>query len=169
MGMIMKVFKHKKRSNPARSGEEGSALVELALSVPILSFMLLGATEFARVAYAGIEVNNAAHAAAVYASSSQAAATDSTGITNAATSDSGNLTGGNAVSVTSVDRSCTCSNTSYTPTSCSDNSTCFDHNSAMITTVTVQTQATYSPIIRIPGSPTSFTLHGQSSQVVSNQ
>jgi Flp pilus assembly protein TadG len=149
--------------------EEGSALVELALSLPMLCVMLLGAAEFAKLAYSAVEVSNAAHAAAVYASSSVAASSDSSGISNAATTDSGNMGGTNAVSVTSVNRSCTCSDTTYTPSSCTDNSTCLSHNTAMITTVTVTTQASYSPLIRVPGGRLNFTLQGQSSQVVSNQ
>ena len=149
--------------------EEGSALVELALSLPVLLIMLLGAGEFARLAYASIEVVNAAHTAAVYASSSHAALGDSPGITNAAGTDSGNLTGSNAVQVTSVSTACSCSDSSVSPKSCSDNSTCFDAHAAMITAVTVQTKSTFSPLIRIPGSAVSFNLYGNSTQVVSNQ
>jgi Flp pilus assembly protein TadG len=151
------------------NSEEGSALVELALSMPVLLIMLLGAAEFARLAYASIEVVNAAHAAAVYASSSHAALSDSTGITNAAGTDSGNLTGSNAIQVTSVSSACSCSDTGVSPSSCADNSTCFNAHAAMITTVTVQTRSTYAPVIRIPGSALSFNLYGNSSQVVSNQ
>jgi len=160
----MKLFRRK-----AQSSEQGSALVELALSLPALCLMLLGAAEFARLAYGAIAVTNAAHSAALYAASSHAALGDSGGITNAAGTDTSNLTGGNAVSVTSVTTACTCSNSSYTPSSCSDNSTCFNNNAAMITAVTVNTQSTFAPMIRIPGSALNFTLHGTSTQVVSNQ
>jgi len=153
----------------AQNSEEGSALVELALSLPVLLVMLLGAAEFARLAYASIEVVNSAHAAAIYASSSHAALSDSPGITNAAGTDSGNLTGSNAIQVTSVSSSCSCSDTSVSPSSCSDNSTCFNAHVAMITTVTVQTKSTFSPVIKMPGSAASFNLYGNSSQVVSNQ
>ncbi|HEY2468850.1 MAG TPA: TadE family protein [Terracidiphilus sp.] len=166
--MMMQWFRHNEQSKAVR-GEEGSALVELALSLPMLCLMLLGAAEFAKIAYASIEVSNAAHAGAVYAASTVGASTDTPGIGNAATADSGNMGGADAVSVTSVTTSCVCSNTAFTPTSCSDNSTCSDNNSAMITTVTVTTQATYSPLIRIPGGALKFTLQGQSSQVVSAQ
>jgi Flp pilus assembly protein TadG len=152
-----------------QSSEEGSALVELALSLPVLLVMLLGAAEFARLAYASIEVVNAAHAAAIYASSSHAALSDSPGITNAAGTDSGNLTGSNAIQVTSVSSSCSCSDTSVSLSSGSDNSTCFNAHAGMITTVTVQTKSTFSPVIRMPGSAMSFNLYGNSSQVVSNQ
>lgn len=167
--MIMRVFRCRRSSKPLRFREEGSALVELAISLPLLSLMLLGAAEFARLAYASIEVVNGAHAAALYASSSIAASTDTGGMTNAATADAGNLLGGNAISVASVTRTCTCSNTAYVPSSCSDNQTCINNNASMITAVAVQTQATFSPLIHIPGGSPTFTLHGQSTQVVSNQ
>jgi len=167
--MSMRMQTCKGRSKSRRFGEEGSALVELAISLPLLSLILLGAAEFARLAYGSIEVVNAAHAAAMYASSNLAASADSSGITNAANSDASNLTGGNAISVKSVTTACTCSNTAYTPTSCNDNSTCINNNASMITAVTVQTQSTFSPLIRIPGGALSYPLQGQSTQVVSNQ
>ncbi len=167
--MTMRISKRDKWSKTLRSAEEGSALVELALSVPLLLLMLLGAAEFARVAYAAIEVTNAAHSAVMYAASGSSASSDRPGIGNAAAADSPNLVGTNAVSVTSVSSTCTCSDGKTTPSSCTDNSTCQNAQSTMITTVTVQTQATYSPLIHVPSSPLTFTLHGQSSQVVSNQ
>ena len=162
-------FPRRSWSTQPGTSEEGSALVELALSMPVLLIMLLGAAEFARLAYASIEVVNAAHAAAVYASSSHAALSDTPGIANAAGTDSGNLTGSNAIQVTSVSSACSCSDTGVSPSSCADNSTCFNAHAAMITTVTVQTKSTYAPVIRIPGSALSFNLYGNSSQVVSNQ
>lgn len=165
---MMRWFGRSKQLKAVR-GEEGSALVELALSLPMLCLMLLGGAEFAKLGYASIEVSNAAHAGAVYAATSVGAVTDTTGIGNAATADSGNMGGADAVSVTSVTISCVCSNTAFTPSSCSDNSTCSSNNTAMITTVTVTTQATYAPLIRIPGGALKFTLQGQSSQVVSAQ
>lgn len=167
--MMMKIFGRGDKAKAFRSSEDGSALVELALSLPLLSLMLLGAVEFARVAYASIEVTNAAHSGALYAASGIGEATDSTGVTNAASADSPNLFGGNAVTATLLSPTCTCANTKYTPSSCSDNVTCQSNNSAMVTTITVQTTTTYSPIIHIPGGSSSYTLHGQSSQVVSNQ
>jgi hypothetical protein len=39
----------------------------------------------------------------------------------------------------------------------------------MITTVTVTTQAKFYPLFPLPGGATSYTVHGSSSQVVSNQ
>jgi Flp pilus assembly protein TadG len=168
--MMMRHFADGKRSQAVRNSDEGSALVELALSLPVLLLMLLGAAEFAQLAYASIETVNAAHAAAMYASSSHANLSDSSGITNAATTDSQNLGVSNAIQVTSVSTSCTCSDTSVSPSSCSDNKTCFNSHAAMITAVTVQTKSTFSPLVRIPGSGAiSFDLYGKSTQVVSNQ
>jgi Flp pilus assembly protein TadG len=167
--MIFKMIRGNRLTNALRPGEEGSALVELAFSMPMLTIMLLGSAEFARLAYASIEVANGAHAAAIYASYSQAASSDTTGIGNAANSDAANLVGGDAISVTSVTSACSCADTSFTPASCSDNSTCISNNTSMVTTVTVQTQAEYSPVIRIPGTATSYTIHASSTQVVSNE
>ncbi|HXS77438.1 MAG TPA: TadE/TadG family type IV pilus assembly protein [Terracidiphilus sp.] len=152
------------------SDEEGTALLELALSLPMLCLMLLGAAEFARIAYAAIEVGNAAHSAAVYAASSQQALADNTGITNAAAGDSPNLIGSNAVSVvTPITKSCTCSDTTYTPSSCNDNQTCQNHHASMITAVTVQTKTTFSPMVVLPGWKPTITLMGKSTETVSNQ
>ncbi len=46
--------------------EKGQALVELALTFPILVMLFVGAAEFARVVYASIEVSNAAMAGVSY-------------------------------------------------------------------------------------------------------
>ena len=46
-----------------RDNESGQALVELALTMPLLVLVLLGAAELARVAYTSIEVTDAAKAA----------------------------------------------------------------------------------------------------------
>lgn len=169
--MMIRIFKRIGRSAAQGHREEGTALVELALSLPMLSIILLGAVEFARVAYASIEVTNAAHSAAVYAASSQAALKDTPGISNAASSDSPNLVGTDAVTVVSpVSTSCTCTNTSWAPSNCADNSTCQKHNSQMVTAVTVVTQTTFKPLVSLPGwKKSSFTLQGKSTEVVSNQ
>ena len=51
-----------KRTKQHCGSEAGSALVELALMMPIMMFLLVAVLEFARVAYAAIEVSNAAKA-----------------------------------------------------------------------------------------------------------
>lgn len=179
--MIRKILAFAKHAWTKRE-DEGQALIELSLALPLLCVMLLGMAELARVAYAAIEVSNAAHAAAQYAASSRASASNyaasggnySGGISNAANADS-DLSGSDAIKVTAVSVSCTCANTAYTPSSCSDNTTCISNNTGMIETVTVQTQTSFHPLIKIPyftdvtQSDGSIKLYGYSSQVVTNQ
>lgn len=159
--------------------ESGTALIETALSLPLFCLMLLGAAEFARLSYAAIEVANAAKAAANYGGSSHGAASDwsksgtaySGGVVAAATNDAADLSG---VTVTNISLSCSCapSSTVSTPTQpsdCTDNTTCAGQNVGMVETITVQTQASYDPLIHYPGGPLSLTLKGQASQTVSNE
>lgn len=55
------MFNHLLRNN------RGSALIELALTVPLMFILIIGSAELARIAYASIEVENAARAATAYA------------------------------------------------------------------------------------------------------
>lgn len=48
--------------------DSGSALIELALIAPLLLFILICSAELGRIAYAAIEVSDAAHAGALYGS-----------------------------------------------------------------------------------------------------
>lgn len=156
------------------AGERGQALIETAFAIPLLLLLLVGAAEFARFAYAAIEVSNAANAAADYGASSHAAAGDwsvsgstySGGIVNAATLDAANLSG---LTVSSISQSCSCSDSTYSPTSCSDNSTCSSNNTSMVESITVKTQASYDPLIHLPGGQASMVLSGQATRTVINQ
>ncbi len=132
-------------------GEQGGALIEAAITLPILFLLLLGATQFAMVEYQAIEVANAANAGAQYGTSSPVAAADTAGIRLAATSDAANI----AMSTPQVSISCICSNGA---TSTCANTDCSSSHIEQI--LTVQTQATYTPPFRWPGLPTSFTLNG---------
>jgi Flp pilus assembly protein TadG len=155
-------------------GEQGQALIETAFAIPLLLALLVGAAEFARFAYAAIEVSNAANAAADYGSSSHAAAGDWTvsgstysgGIVNAATLDAANISG---LTVSSISQSCSCSDSTYTPTSCSDNSTCSSNNTSMVESITVKTQASFNPLIHLSGSSGAMVLYGQATRTVINQ
>ncbi len=140
-----------------RTDERGNALVELGLSIPLFTALLLGSTELARVAYASIEVTTAAKAAVQYGAQTSATAGDTTGIKLAATNEAFNLKGLS----TTVSTSCICSDGSA--------STCLntDCSSSQIEQLlTVQTQATFDPLIHAPGLPTSYTVHGRAVQNV---
>ena len=73
------------------SCDRGQALVELALTAPVLIILVLGAVDFGRVYYAQVAVTNAAQNGATYASQDTTAATDTAGIKAAAMADMGDL------------------------------------------------------------------------------
>jgi Flp pilus assembly protein TadG len=146
-----------------RGGRSGQALIEVALTAPILVLMFVGAAEFARVAFAAIEVANAARAGVAYGAQSVSAAADATGIQTAATLDAGDL----AASLTATARtsgvcssgaSCTGAGSSCLNTDCA---TPGDH---IETILTVDTVVTFDPLIHVPGIPRTFTLHGHAVQ-----
>lgn len=139
-----------------RAGQAGGALIETALTVPLLIILILGAVELAQVAYASIEVANAARAAVAYGAQNGGTAGDTTGITYAATHDAANVP---SLTVATPTISYICSDgTAATglPTDCA--------NSHIEETLTVNTQATISSIVHLPGLPTSYTLHGQATE-----
>lgn len=153
---------HKNRGE----SDAGQALIETAVSVPLLLLILLAAAEFARATYAAIEVSNSAKAAAQYAAMNGGAASDSIGIQNAAQIDSPNLVSG--VTATVTGDTCVCSKNEGTAVSCNPPSgnVCPAGQSSM-ETVTVTTQATFTPLMTWGGViPSSLTLHGYAQQMV---
>jgi Flp pilus assembly protein TadG len=135
-------------------GETGQSLVETALVLPLLVTILLGGAEVAQVAYAAIEVANAARAGAQYGAQNGGTASDTAGIATAAANDAANL---NLTTTSSY--SCVCSNGSAS--TCA-NTDCA--NSHIEEILTVNTQATVNPMFHIPGLPTTYTLKGQAIQ-----
>jgi Flp pilus assembly protein TadG len=132
--------------------EEGSALIELAVGLTICTTLILGAAEFGRLAYAGIEVSNAARAGAQYGSQSRTLAADLTNITTAATQDAPDVSG---ISAT-ASYFCQCSNGGASTCAVTDCST-----SRIVEYVQVNTSAAVSPGIYVPGLPRSYTLTGK--------
>ncbi len=135
----------------------GDALVEMAIVLPLLTLILLGAFDMGMAAYTSIEVSNAALAGVQYGAQNATAAGDVTGIQNAAAADASNITLG----PTSASHTCICADGSAStcqPTDCS--------GSAIVTILTVQTQATFTPFFHLPSIPTSFTIQGQAIQKV---
>jgi Flp pilus assembly protein TadG len=137
--------------------ETGSALVELALTLPVLVALILGAVELGWVTFASIEVTNAARAGASYGCQNSTSAGDTTGIQNTAALDAVDI----PLGTTSVAKSCICSDgtaSTCQPTDCS--------GSSIETILTVSTQATLTPPIRVPGLPATLTLRGQAVEKV---
>jgi len=147
-----------RRSLRSLCADRGGALIETALALPLLSLLLLGASEFGLVDYVAIEVTNAAKAGAQYGAQGSRFTQDTTGIQNAAKADAPNITLG----TTSASISYLCSD-GTTPTGTP--LTCLN-GGAIETILMVKTQATFNPLIHIPFVTPSFTLHGQATQKV---
>ena len=145
------------RAAPARlvSDQAGQSLVEAALSISLLMGVVVGAAEMARVAYAAIEVANAAHAGAQYGAQSGYTASDTTGIATAASREAANLT----TLTTTSSYSCACSDGSAS--TCANTDCASSH---LEQTLTVNTQATINPVIHLPGLPTTYTVKGKAIQ-----
>lgn len=142
-----------------RRGEAGGALVETALTLPLLVTLITGAVELSRVAYTSLEVVSAARAGVSYGTETGGTASDTTGITYAAQNDAPNVT---TLTVTSVSSSYSCSDGTAAPGP-PYNMDC--PNSHIEQTLTVQTQAEIDPLIHLPGLPTTYTITGQASEL----
>jgi Flp pilus assembly protein TadG len=150
-----------------RRGETGQAMIETAISSLFLMLLLLGAMELGMVAYAAIEVANSAKAAAQYAAMNGGAWTktglDTVGMLTAAQADAGNLV--SHISFTTPPTYvCSCSGAgvancgSAPPTGCT--------GSHLLVTITVRTQAMYTPLVHILGGHSSIMLKGSAQQAV---
>lgn len=135
--------------------ETGQALVELVLIFPVFILLLVGAAEFGRLAYAAIEVANAARAAAAYGSQSHITASDIAGMQTAADEDATNVTN----LVVTATQLCSCSN--GTAITCADAGTTCLSPGRIIEDVQVNTSASVDPLFYYPGLPKTFTLNGQ--------
>jgi Flp pilus assembly protein TadG len=80
------------RIHGCRNPRGGAAAAELALLLPVLLMILLGAADFARVFGCSVIVANCARNGALYGSSSAEASMDTAGIQAAALQDAGIIT-----------------------------------------------------------------------------
>jgi Flp pilus assembly protein TadG len=134
----------------------GQAFVELALVLPIFILLLVGTAELGRLAYASIEVSNAARAGVAYGAQSHITASDITGIQLAATQDAPNIT---SMTPPVVTLSCSCSN--GTAISCATAGTNCVSPARIIEYVQVSTAAPVNTVFHFPGIPDTVTLRGQ--------
>lgn len=139
------------------SMQRGTALVELALAVPLLMLILVGLIEIGRFAYFGILVGNAARAGVQYGAQSLQKAEDVTGMENAALNDGQNVAG-LTVASPAPSTFCQCYNgTSSTALSCSQ-STCPLTGYHRIVYVQVTARGAFSALFRYPGLPAQFSV-----------
>jgi Flp pilus assembly protein TadG len=135
----------------------GQAFVELALILPIFILLLVGAAEVGRIAYASIEVSNAARAGVAYGAQNQATASDFAGIQQAAQNDVAPILTSMATPV--VVLSCSCSN--GTAITCANAGTSCVSPARTIESVQVNTSAVIDTVFHLPAIPNSITLRGQ--------
>jgi Flp pilus assembly protein TadG len=133
----------------------GGALIELAVMLPVFMALLIGASEYAVLAYDAIEVSNAARAGVAYGSQSTTAASNIAGMRAAALADGPDVSGLAAT----PSELWSCSNapaTLVTPAP-----TCGSGNH-LLNYVKVTTTASVKPWMHLPGLPTTYTLTGLS-------
>ncbi len=140
--------------------DKGQAFVELALVLPIFILLFVGAVEIGRLAYASIEVSNAARAGVAYAAQNHTTAQDSTNITLAATQDAPDIT-----SLTATPSySCSCESSTGTMTAPAGCATVTliscSSPSRIVVYVQVTTQAPVNTLFGFPGIASSVTLRG---------
>ena len=179
--MIDRRIRPARRSDADSSGEGGQALIELAITMPLLFILLLGAAEFGRLAYMAIEVSEAAKAAAQYGSLNEYSATDLAGMTLTAQNNApyvyANCTNFTVTAPnTATTRTCACMS-GGSPTSSPSNTncgnaaetTCRASGGYIVQVLNVTTSATCSPIFAPAGfSHAGITLNGSAVQEVLN-
>lgn len=173
MALASAKFAKKGKASPlgcSMREDAGQALIELALVVPLLTLIFVGAAEVGRIAYAAIEVNNAARAGVAYASQTHTTA-DSTSTTNlaliqlAATQEAPDVQG----MTVAVSNTCSCATVpsvgtvTYTPIACLTAKTTCPSPGRIMDTVQVNTTATIDTAFHFPGIPNTITLRGQAS------
>jgi Flp pilus assembly protein TadG len=142
-----------------RRGECGGALVEVALTAPMLCVLLVGASEFATLEYDSIEVTNAARAGVAYGSQSSATAADTAGMKSAATNDGSNIAGLHATA-TEFWSCSSAPSTQYSSAAAAAAACSISGGAHVLNYVQVNTTATMTPSVAVPGLPTSYTLNG---------
>src|SRR5579862_3853490 len=135
----------------------GQASVELALSLPLLTALLLIIVETGRICLVAIALASAARAGVQYGAQNLSTVADNAGMQTAAVADAPHLNGMTATG----SHYCKCSDGSA--------STCLATDCASthrLTYVKVTTSATYTPWFNWPGVPLTTTLTGNATMRV---
>lgn len=155
----------------------GAALVELALTMPLLLLITIGAAELGRIAYFAIEVESSARAGSSFGAVNINNAVQTATIEQAALNDAPNLpsmvatasnqcvcetldTSTNVPSYNPTSGTVSCTNSAVTAPNCTTVNT--TEAQYVISYVVVSTTATVSTMFHYPGIPSSFTLNGYS-------
>lgn len=131
---------------------EGASVLETALIAPVLLLLVAGTVDLGRAYTAAIEVQEAAHAGALYGAQNP---TDSAGMQETAEEEASNFSGLTAT----ASYGCECSDGSSAVTSCTTIPTCtYNYVDYVSVTATVE----FKPIFPYPGLPSSFKLSSTS-------
>jgi Flp pilus assembly protein TadG len=128
----------------------GQSAVEFAIIAPVLVTLLLVASDFSRLFFMSINLNNVARAGAQYGSQTVITAADLNGMKTAA-----NATGAAIAGLTVTSSQCTCTSPSAIPP-CAAAYNCGSNPSA--TYVDVGASATFHTLTNYPGIPSSIPL-----------
>ena len=160
-------------SRARRRSERGAALIELAVALPVLAIVLVGAIDFGRVFRLAMIVENAARAGAMYGAQDSAHAVDAAGMRLAG----GNVLTANgliALNAVTAAPTCECANNSggfspRQPTAydCSGASTC-PGGTHLVVRVTVTATKTFSMTSAFLGLPTNVTIARTATMVAFN-
>ena len=135
--------------------QRGSAMVEMAVVLPLLLVTTIGLVDFGRAAFEAIEVENAAHAGASYGARSKSTALNTTGIQAAALADMGDEVDTSGVTVAS---SCFCECDNGSSIAC--DLTC-GGGVIPLMYVKVNVQKQFQTLINYPGIPHTVNLARQ--------
>lgn len=127
---------------------EGSSFIELALLLPFLLLLFVGAVDLGRLYFMCVEVTGAAQAGALYGVQNP---NDTSGMQSAAAAGASSLSG---VSTTAT-YGCECSDGSSASASCTSTPAC-TYN--YVNYVDVVSRVQYQPIFNYPGLPSTMTL-----------
>ena len=131
--------------------QDGGALVELALALPLLAVLVIGTLDFGRIAYTAMAVQGAARAGAEYGIQTTTLAFDTAGIQAAATASATDIPGFSS----STSAQCKC----WNGTSESALSPCTGTCAGTVRMyVTVTGTATFHTVSRYPGIPSTVVI-----------
>jgi Flp pilus assembly protein TadG len=141
--------------------DSGASLVEFAILLPVMVFLLMGVIEIGRYTYYAILAANAARAGAQYGSQNTTTADDIAGMKSAATADEG------SVPQFSPSPSPLCSVSGAAPTTCSFSGSGPPTNTVYYVQVVVT--GTFTTLFHYPGIPTNVPITGSATMRVVNQ
>jgi Flp pilus assembly protein TadG len=145
-------------------------MLELAVCLPVFALLILGTAEIANIAWASIQLNNAAHAGAQYGSHSRGFAADTAHIEAATQAEAPTLT---ITFPTAPAQTCSCIDPSTGAPATTNTTGCqtlieCPSPYVIMDSITVTTQAVVTPLIHYPLLPASYTLHAQATMGVVN-